>query len=1154
MVQFNKLKLTGFKSFVENTELRIDSGLTGVIGPNGCGKSNLVEALRWVMGENSPKRMRSSGMNDVIFAGSELRPQRNTAEVILTVDNTDRTAPAELNDDDLLEISRKIERDVGSVYKVNGKNVRMKDVQLLFADSSIGANSPAMVSQGRVADMINAKPQQRRLVLEEAAGISGLHARRHEAELKLRGAESNLTRVEDVIGSMTNQLESLKKQARQAARYRNLSGLIEQAESVVLYTRWLETTTSVEKAMQAFKTAEVIVADKTMSTASLSTQQAEATSVLPELRQKEAAAAATLQRLKLAYGSLESEERKVMEERAKSEELLRQFTSDVEHEKTQKIEANETIERLTAEYERHSSNMQNQETFEKEAKEKAEQSQKNVNSLEETLSILNQTIATQEANLRAMERNINGIKNRKEQLTSRKARFENDHNLLLEKTPQTSEMEELSSTIEATEETYKKFNIDIETAEAEKLVAENTLNEAREQLQKAKDERKYLTAEAEGLKRILQNQQSDEYEPVIEKLEVETGFEKALAVALGDDLQASINKSAPVHWKEIIGLDNLEALPEKTEPLSKFVKGPFALKRTLSQIGVVENAEIAEEMIKQIMPGQCLVTRDGGAWRWDGLVVTPGAENAAAARLEHKNRLTELEAEIENKKPIIENEERKFLEVSEKHEEAKKSLDTLRRSMKETAEELNRLHSRQTKLTHEMSEVNAKLSSLKNSIETTSQEIDETEIELNEAEKILSEMPDTSKNKKQQEEIKAELTEKRVSLIEEQSSYNEIKRAGENRLRRMESIKLEIESWSLRMERIYGRVLELEDRINQAKDVIQQLDNRPAEIEAEKHELMTKINEAENKRQEAADILITSETKVNNLQRDLREAEQILSDAKEARAIAQASVSTTQNNQQNIEAIIAEKFSATPEEVVKKYELDVNNLPEAIQIQSKLERMIKERENMGPVNLRAEVESQEISDKMNEMESERNDLVQAIEKLREGINKLNKEARERLLNSFETVDKHFQTLFTRLFNGGSAYMKLVDATDPLEAGLEIFAQPPGKKNQSLSLLSGGEQALTSIALIFAMFLTNPAPICVLDEVDAPLDESNVDRYCSLLEHLSQSCRTRFIVITHHRMTMARMDRLYGVTMGEKGVSQLVSVDLSQHELELDKAA
>lgn len=317
---------------------------------------------------------------------------------------------------------------------------------------------------------------------------------------------------------------------------------------------------------------------------------------------------------------------------------------------------------------------------------------------------------------------------------------------------------------------------------------------------------------------------------------------------------------------------------------------------------------------------------------------------------------------------------------------------------------------------------------------------------------------------------------------------------------------------------------------------------------------MTHISEAETKRQEAADILISAETTSNDLSRDLRASENAMSDAKEARAMAQADVNTTQHTQNGIEATITEKFTCTPEELVAKLELVVAELGDIATLHGKLERLLRERDNMGPVNLRAEVEAQEITDKMGSMSTERDDLVAAISKLREGIGTLNKEARTRLLAAFDNVNAHFQKLFVRLFNGGSAYLKLIEAEDPLESGLEIYAQPPGKKTSVLSLLSGGEQTLTSIALIFGMFLTNPAPICVLDEVDAPLDESNVDRYCTLLEDLAKDGKTRFMVITHHRMTMARMDRLYGVTMSEKGVSQLVSVDLKQHELQLEEAA
>ncbi len=1152
MVQFNKLKLTGFKSFVENTEINIEKGLTGIIGPNGCGKSNLVEALRWVMGENSPKRMRSTGMNDVIFAGTDSRPQRNTAEVKLEVDNTDRTAPAELNSEDLLEITRKIERDVGSVYKVNGKTVRMRDVQLLFADSSIGANSPALVSQGRVADMINAKPQQRRMVLEEAAGISGLHARRHEAELKLRAAEKNLTRVEDVLGTMDTQLESLKKQARQASRYRNISGHIEKADGTLLYIKWLESSTAVAEAMVSFNEAEGIVHDKTQTVTVLTTQQTESSAELPELRKEEADAAATLQRLKLAYGSLETEERQVQEERAKSEELLRQFITDVDHEKNQKAEAVETINRLNKEQTELEDSSQNQQEHEYAAKIKADEQQKAVTNLETELSELTEETASQEASKRAIDRQIDNLNNRQEQITSRKERLEDEHNSLIENTPAKAELEKISDQIINIEGEVLNATEAFETADQTHIDAETVQQEANEHLQNIKNNYNKLTAEASALRSVLVNKQSENFEPVLDQLTVDNGLEKALAVALGDDLQASIDGDAPIFWKELPEFYESYDLPSGIEALSNHVKAPEALKRTLSQIGLADSSYSAENAMEDLKPGQCLVTADGGAWRWDGLVITPNADNAAAIRLEQKNRLVEVDAEIENLEEELSTAKESFEQAQARKAVTNDNVKETRSEMKQAEEALNNLRRSHAKLSNEVSEVNSKLSSLAASTESAVNELEAIITELDEANQTLSDMADTTESREEIEEYKETLITERQTMAELQANHAGIRRESNNRNRRIENIKLELQNWENRLERIYSHVLDLEERITQAKDIIQKLDGRPDEIEREKQELMSLIKDAEDKRKEAADLLISSETQVNDIHRDLREAEGILSDAKEQRAMAQATVNTSMHTQTSVEEQINEKFNSTPEDLIEKLSIKIDKEYEIDKLQAKLDRLLRERENMGPVNLRAEVESQEINEKMTEMETERDDLTQAIDKLREGINKLNKEARERLNNAFETVNKHFQVLFTKLFNGGSAYMKLVETADPLEAGLEIFAQPPGKKLQSLSLLSGGEQALTSIALIFAMFLTNPAPICVLDEVDAPLDESNVDRYCSMLEHLARESSTRFIVITHHRMTMSRMDRLYGVTMGEHGVSQLVSVDLQQYEMELNE--
>jgi chromosome segregation protein len=1153
MVQFKKLRLSGFKSFVEQTELDIGQGLTGIIGPNGCGKSNLVEALRWAMGENSPKRMRSSEMNDVIFNGTENRPPRNTAEVVISLDNNDRTAPAEMNDADELEVSRKIERDVGSVYKVNGKNVRMRDVQILFADSSIGAHSPALVSQGRVADMINAKPTQRRMVLEEAAGISGLHARRHEAELKLRAAETNLLRVEDVLGAMNNQLEGLKKQARQASRYRNLSTHIQTAEGSLLYLKFHASQTAVSAALEAFETAENTVREKTLEVTQLTTGQTEAAAHLPELRQAEAEAAAALQRLKLAYGGLESEERQVQEERTKSENLLQQFTTDIAHENVQKTEAADTIARLTIEKDTLEQQAGAQAAREEEARILKDEAQNAVAKIEGELTALTEETATVDADRNAAERQINDLQRRLDNITSRRQQLEAQHAAIIEATPAKSEMEELTGLIATAEDEYNSTSAAFDTAENTRAGSDARVQETTETLQTVQRSYSQLTAEAEALRRILKNQQEG-FEPVIDLLNVESGLERALAVALGDDLQAALDGSAPIYWRELPEFATAATLPGSARPLTQYVSGPKALSRILTQIGVVDNQAEAEMLMPDLKAGQCLVTLDGGAWRWDGLVVTPNAENAEAIRLQQKNRLAELDQDIAALEATLSDARMAADTAKETRQQAVDTLNTARQAFRSAEESLNTLRRRHTVLNNQLTEVTAKLSSLTTSIETAGQEIDTLTTELSAARDAFAALPDTAESREKIAHLKIAVQEQRQQLAEKQAIYAEIQREGDNRARRIGQIAGEVDTWNSRMERIELRLIELQDRITQAKDVIERLAERPAQIAAEKQSLMTHIADAEAKRRDAADLLQTSENTANELARNLRQVENILSDAREARAMAQANVNTTQHTQAGIEATIMEKFQATPEEMVAKLELDVANIGDLDDWQSKLDRLLRERDNMGPVNLRAEVESQEITDKMGTMQGERDDLMQAIEKLREGIGKLNKEARERLLSAFDVVNSHFQKLFTRLFNGGTAYLKLIEADDPLESGLEIYAQPPGKKLTVLSLLSGGEQTLTSIALIFGMFLTNPAPICVLDEVDAPLDESNVDRYCTLLEDLSKETSTRFIVITHHRMTMARMDRLYGVTMSEHGVSQLVSVDLKQHELNLDQQA
>lgn len=1152
MVQFTRLRLSGFKSFVEPTEFEIGKGLTGIVGPNGCGKSNLVEALRWAMGENSPKRMRSSGMDDVIFNGTERRPARNTAEVILSLDNSDRTAPAELNDADELEVSRKIEREVGSTYKVNGKGVRMRDVQILFADSSIGAHSPAMVSQGRVADMINAKPAQRRMVLEEAAGISGLHARRHEAELKLRAAEQNLTRVEDVVGAMNVQLDALKKQARQASRYRNLSGHISTAEGSVLFLRWTQSTAAVEAALAAFNTAEDSVRAHTLIVTELTTRQTETAVDLPELRQKEAAEAAALQRLKLAYGGLESEERQVRDEQARAENLLARFTADVAHENEQKEEATASMGSLRLELSGIATATENHTAREAEALAQKDALAAEVSALETDLSAKTEQIASREAERNATARAIEDLGRKIQTLDARKQTLETQHADVVARTPARAELDAIAAEIGTAETAQAATALALQESEETRAQAETAATAATEAQQESRRTFNQISAEAEGLRRILRARQEG-FAPVIDQLSVESGLEKALAVALGDDLQAAIDDTAPIRWRALDATD-LPALPAGASALSGFVRGPAALSRALSQVGVVESAEAAESLLASLLPGQSLVTRDGGAWRWDGLTVSSEAENAAAVRLQQMNRLAELEAELEKAQERLAETSNAATEAAAAKTRAVETVSANRQAAREAEETLQRLRKRHAVLSDQLSEVTAHLSALSASIQHAGEEAEQTRAELATRQSHFETLPDTARDREAISDLRRDLSLRRETLASAQAAHAGLRREGEARTARAAQIDVDLQAWAARADRVDLRLIELGDRIAQANADLARLVSRPGEIEAEKQNLLSHIAEAEQSRQTAADALATAENAANECQRELRAAENALSEAREARAMAQAGVSTTQHTQAGFEAQIAEKFQSTPEELPPKLEFKPEELPSVEDLQSKLDRLLRERDNMGPVNLRAEVESQEIETKMASMTAERDDLMQAIGKLREGIGRLNKEARERLLAAFDVVNGHFQKLFTRLFNGGQAYLKLIEAEDPLEAGLEIYAQPPGKKLQVLSLLSGGEQTLTSIALIFAMFLTNPAPICVLDEVDAPLDESNVDRYCTLLEDLSRECKTRFIVVTHHRMTMARMDRLYGVTMSERGVSQLVSVDLAQHELNLEQAA
>ncbi len=858
-MRFKKIKILGFKSFVDQTDIDIEEGLTGIVGPNGCGKSNVVESLRWCMGETSPKSMRSSGMEDVIFSGTADRPARNNAEVTIFLDNKDRNAPAEFNNDEEIQIRRKIEIERGSEYRINGKEVRARDVQRLFADLSTGAHSPSLISQGRVGALINAKPIDRRAVLEEAAGISGLHSRRHEAELKLKGAESNLQRLKDIMRQLNTQINNLQKQAKQAEAYKSISEEITRLEGIVTYLKWYNLKESFEKSDTDLRSSEQLIQKYTLEVSQATNDQAKANEKIQPLREKEIEAAAKLNRINLERESLDKEEERIKELKKSLEQTIQQNIGDYEREQYQ---------------------------------------------LENAL------------------KDLDALNVKKGDLTA-------------------------------------EISID-------------DLNN--EQINSLKEEKKQL------------EDQIDELEENIEKYN-------------------SIKQSKRDEWqKALISEENLKS----RESTLKEVEGyddPNKWTQIFSQKFYRNLSEISEKVIK--------------------------AEELSA--------------------------------------DSRKSYDKASNDAKDA-------------VTMSM-------------------------------------------------QLREDLRQKDVE--EKHSDWN-----------------YEYQRLSKNIQSSKNQINELKQRRLKSEEELKKITNRPEEIAQKRGQLIETKGFAETERQYAADRLAEADNELKKYENKLRKAQNDLANVRESKGRTEATKELAESRLSELESESIEKYNCKPDSIITKLSIaeDLETLQNNFdRNETRLERLKQQRDTLGVVNLRADLETKEIEQELEKMNSEKTDLETAIKKMRESIEELNKEGRARLLKAFDVVNNHFKDVFVQLFNGGKAHLELIDSDDPLEAGLEMMVSPPGKKLQSMSLLSGGEQALTAMSLIFAVFLTNPSPICVLDEVDAPLDDANVERFCNLLDDIADKTNTKFLIITHHALTMSRMDRLFGVTMAERGVSQIVSVDLKKAE-------
>ena len=853
-MEFKKIQLTGFKSFAEKTNFLIEEGLTGIVGPNGCGKSNIVESLRWCMGETSAKSMRGSGMEDVIFSGTSNKPSKNIAEVSIALSNENKDGPIQYNELDEIEIRRKIEKDKGSKFYINNKEVRAKDAQMFFADLSTGAHSPSLISQGRIGALVTAKPADRRAILEEAAGIAGLHVRRHEAELRLSAAENNLKRADELRRQQERQLANLQKQAEEAAKYKSVSEEIKKVEAGLYYLKLKDIDHEIKLENEINTEAEDQVKEFNSQLENLEKRITDETNKVTPIRERNIENLSKIQRLNLELKSLDEENERIEDEIKSIKNSLRMIDEDIDREKSIVIDANSNEKRLK-------------------------------------------------------------------------------------------------------EEKGELIEIDSKYYETEKL-SNQDLDVAKENLKREQDK----------VDRILD---------------------------------------------------------------------------TFSSENLKKNIEQINKIIDQITAAKNLINEQN---------------NSAALKV---------------------------------LDECKENLSYLNIKIKD-AEEGDKI------------------------------------TVLNETNEIIK-----------------KLQEKYADIY---SNNQNIKKESVKRNERIQKIDLEIESWKNLLTNSEKMVRELNDRKNKQTLKLNDLEKQP-QLQAEKKgQISESLRISEKEQNENETIIVEIDDKILKLSNELKDTKENSIEIRERKASSGATIDGLSKRRSDLLERVSAELNLSEEKLLEFSNLEKEvEFPDVVTQEELLDEKKRQREKLGSVNLRADEETSKYEIEIKKMEKDRQDLVTAIIKLKESISELNQKGRERLLEAFEKVNRKFNEVYTKLFNGGNAKLELVDSDDPLDAGLEMLVSPPGKRLQSITLLSGGEQALTALSLIFAVFLTNPSPICVLDEVDAPLDDANVTRFCNLLTELTKITSTRFIIVTHHALTMSKMDRLYGVTMPEKGISQLVAVDLQKAE-------
>jgi chromosome segregation protein len=1131
-MRIRRLKLSGFKSFVEPTELRVEPGLTGIVGPNGCGKSNLLEAIRWVMGEGSPKSLRSGGMDDVIFAGTAQRPTRDFAEVSLLLDQSS-------GDSDEVEVTRRIDRGAGSAYRINGRDVRAKDVGLLFADAATGAHSPALISQGQIGTIISAKPSDRRTMLEEAAGIAGLHVRRKDAEMRLRATEVNLRRVDERLGEMAMRMQMLRRQARAAERYRSLSTAIRLAEARLLFARWRDAQAAAAADELAAREAAAAVTAAEAARGEAAAAQALAAR---DVAQRRAAARVAGEALTEAnHRLLVAEARRSELDRrlAQLEEQRAALEADRARELALDEDAAAAVERLAADMAAAQERIAAADAGRADALTLADRADAAVAPAERALAEALAVEAGQQAEVRIADAALTTARERLARARAAVQRLTRERDALGDEAVVRETLRAASAAREEAAAQSARASAEIAAAEDRR----EALSRAREAIEAAHAETtaalSSLEAEARALIRALDNGSAKDR---TRAARAAAGYERALAAALGEDLDAPVGRDGPRGWRGApIGAGD-PALPAGVESLAAHVEAPAALARRLAQVGVVDQDD--GKIVLAV--GQRLVTRDGRLRRWDGFVAS-GEGAVTAERMIRINRLQAIEQALPEARAATEASRESLARSRSDSLAAQAECDAARRDLAAAEARMREVTRAEGTATGELERRAVLAAGLATQLAQAASDVDEAEAAQTAAERALAALPDPKIASAAARAARTAVEAGRNEAARLRAAYDGLERDRVLDIARVEAGTQESSSWERRQADALARVTALDARIAEAAAEHAGLAEAPEAARAAAAALLAERDTAAALARDAETAERDGDAMLAGADADLAAAAEMVATMRETRAATAERRDHALERLEELAGLAVERFDCPAAELGERFEFQSDSVGSTNAEAANHDKLAADRERLGPVNLVAERELAELDEEQGAAAAESAELAEAVARLRSAIGSLNREGRARLLAAFEAVDGHFRRLFSGLFGGGEAHLALVDADDPLEAGLEIMAQPPGKRLSQITLLSGGEQTLTAVALVFALFLANPAPICVLDEVDAPLDDANVERFCDLLDRMVEETDTRFLIVTHNPLSMSRMHRLYGVTMIERGVSRLVSVDLRAAE-------